>query len=298
MLLSAALQVRQFWPGWWWRMCLVVFALDCHRDYRLVLAANRDEYFERPTAPAGFWSEAPEILAGRDLRCNGTWLGVNQDGRFAAITNVRSPGKPRPEPLSRGALVAAYLQGSWSAAAFQPQLEQLAGRCDGFNLIYGDSAGMYYFSNRSGDAGRITAGIHGLSNGLLDTPWPKVTIAKQQLALQVNREQLDPEALFRFMGAAEPFADDLLPDTGVGLENERLLSPLFIHGSDYGTRSTTLLFIDRQNRIRMIERNHYPPETREFRLSGGRSPLGGGVNDEGADRHCAGAWRALRLLDR
>lgn len=250
-------------------MCLLVFALDCHHDYRLVLAANRDEYFARPTAPAGFWPDAPQVLAGRDLRSGGTWLGVNQDGRFAAVTNYRSHEEVLPEPLSRGGLVAAYLQGVQSATEFRPQLEQLAGRCQGFNLIFGDAGGVYYYSNRGGGFGRVTAGIHGLSNRFLDTPWPKVTVAKQQLALQVIRERLDPEALFTLMAAAGPFADDLLPDTGVGLEKERLLSPLFIHGSDYGTRSTTLLLIDRQNRIRLLERSHFPPETREFRLSGG-----------------------------
>lgn len=250
-------------------MCLIVFALECHQDYRLIVAANRDEYYERPTAPAGFWPDAPGVLAGRDLRSGGTWLGVNQNGRFAAVTNYRACGTPPPEPLSRGALVSAYLQGEQDAALFRTELELLAPRCDGFNLIYGDAGGLYYFSNRGGESGRIGAGIHGLSNHLLDTPWPKVTVATQGLERLLTNERFDPEQLFALLAAAEPFADARLPDTGVGLEKERLLSPLFIHGSDYGTRSTTLLLIDRQNRLRLIERSHYPQETREFRLTYG-----------------------------
>ena len=249
-------------------MCLITFALDCHRDHKLILAANRDEYFDRPTAQATFWDDAPSILAGRDLLSGGTWLGVTRDGRLAAVTNFRDPSRKIAEPLSRGAVVADYLKGGLNSEDFLQRLDTLAGLCDGFNIIYGDTEGLYYFSNRGGTPGRIPAGIHGLSNHLLDTPWPKVTVAKEKLAELISRETLDPESLFSAMKDESPFPDNRLPDTGVGIDRERLLSPLFIHGSDYGTRSTTLLFIDRNNTITFIERSYYPTATEAFTMNG------------------------------
>jgi uncharacterized protein with NRDE domain len=248
-------------------MCLIVFALNCHRDFKLILAANRDEFYDRPTASAAYWEDDQDILAGRDLRSGGTWLGVARDGRFAALTNYRDPDRKIPEPISRGVIVADYLKRDQCCVDFIQRLDTLAGRCDGFNMIFGDPVQLNFFSNRGGAPGRIRNGIHGLSNHLLDTPWPKVTKAKQDLSELISMEHFDPEDLFSTMGDATPFPDELLPDTGVPRELERQLSPLFIKGEDYGTRSTTLLFIDRKNTLTFIERSFYPTETRTFRMS-------------------------------
>lgn len=247
-------------------VCLIVFALNCHRDYKLILAANRDEYFDRPTAGAAYWDDANHVLAGRDLRSGGTWLGVTRDGRLAAVTNFRDPGWKVQDPLSRGMIVADYLQRGQSIADFMQQLDTLSGRCNGFNILFGKPDGLQYVSNRGGTAGIVPDGIHGLSNHLLDTPWPKVTTAKQRLAALISRGQVAPEELFSAMADATRFPDDQLPDTGVPRERERQLSPLFIRGDEYGTRSTTLLFIDRKDRITFIERSFYPAVTRKFTL--------------------------------
>lgn len=249
-------------------MCLIVFAIDSHPDYKLVLAANRDEYFARPTVAADYWHDFPSILAGRDLRSGGTWLGVTRDGRVAAVTNYRDPGRKVLHPLSRGVIVADYLRGERDSRSFMQYLHSVADRCDGFNIIFGGSGeGFFYFSNRGGTPGAMEPGIHGLSNRLLDTPWPKVTAAKERLSSAIAGTTINPEELFSAMGDETPFPDGQLPDTGVGLERERLLSSIFIHGSDYGTRSTTLLLVDRGNHITFIERSYYPATTREFSLT-------------------------------
>jgi len=249
-------------------MCLIVFALDNTGPYKLVLAANRDEYFTRPTAAAGFWDDSPTILAGRDLEAGGTWLGVTRSGKIAAITNFRDPGWQVRSPRSRGKLVADYLRGEQSAADFMASLHSTSNRYEGFNLIFGDLQGLHYFSNHGPLSARISAGIHGLSNHLLDSPWPKVSAAKKKLADLLAAGQSDPEACFAAMADHEHYADHLLPDTGIGLERERQLSPLFITGETYGTRSTTLVFIDQTNTISFRERTFHHRQTasstREF----------------------------------
>lgn len=247
-------------------MCLIVFALNRHPEYRLLLAANRDEFFDRPTAEAGFWEDDARVLAGRDLRSGGTWLGVTRDGRVAAVTNYRDPARQAADPLSRGLLVADYLKGGPDAADFMKRLEREGERYNGFNLIFGTVDALRYASNRGGEAGPIPDGIHGLSNHLLDTPWPKVTRAKELMTEIVSRSALDPEELFSALADATPFPDDRLPNTGVPLELERRLSPLFIRGERYGTRSTTLLLVDRVNRISFLERSFNPTVTRRFRI--------------------------------
>lgn len=251
-------------------MCLIVFAHESHPKYRLVLAANRDEYFARPALPAGYWPDKPATLAGRDLQSGGTWLGVTTAGRLATVTNYRDPEWQVPNPLSRGLLVAEYLNGEMPPAAFLEYLKNRGHRYRGFNLLFGDRSGMFYYSNRSETENVVSSGIHGLSNHLLDTPWPKVTAAKERLASLLSQETEEPEGYFAALADATPFPDDTLPDTGVGIERERLLSSIFVKSRTYGTRFTTLLFIDRENRLRFIERSHDPQPsssaTTEFRL--------------------------------
>lgn len=236
-------------------MCLIVFAYDSHPIYRLILGANRDEFRDRPTEPARFWSDAPHVLAGRDNLAGGTWLGVTTDGKVAAITNYRDPQQHVVGPPSRGNLVADFLRDrKLPIEKFFVTLNRDGQLYDGFNLLYGTVADLRYFTNRGGSSGSITHGIHALSNHLLDTHWPKVTVVKARLETIARQAEIDPEQIFAALSDHAPFEDHLLPDTGVGPERERLLSPVFIEGREYGTRSTTVLLIDRDDNVTFIER--------------------------------------------
>ena len=236
-------------------MCLIVFAYNCHPVYRLILGANRDEFRDRPTDPARFWSDAPHLLAGRDNVAGGTWLGVTTDGKLAAITNYRDPRQQVADPPSRGNLVAGFLQNPlMTPEEFQGVLNRDGERYNGFNLLYGTGHELHYFTNRGGSSGPVTPGIHALSNHLLDTRWPKVAAARSRLEAIVQQTEIDPEQMFAALSDPAPFADGLLPDTGVGPERERILSPIFIDDERYGTRSTTVLLIDRTERVTFVER--------------------------------------------
>ena len=237
-------------------MCLILLAYEAHPDYRLILAANRDEFFSRPTAPASFWEDAPHILAGRDLKEGGTWLGMTRSGRIAAITNYRDPRAERKDAPSRGGLVSGYLSGSMTVEEYLAFLRREGSGYNGFNLIFGDRSRICWFSNRHESPRLLEPGIHGLSNHLLDTPWHKVTPGKEALELIVAKgKPIQPEALFAILADRTIAPDDLLPDTGVGIELERFLSPLFISTPAYGTRSSTVIIIDREERVTFIEQS-------------------------------------------
>lgn len=228
-------------------MCLIAIALHCHPRYELVLIANRDEFFARPTAPAAFWSEAPEILAGRDLEKGGTWLGVTRTGRLAAITNFRGSSRGRPQAPSRGGVVARYLRESSRPREFLNALLPEAPAYNDFNLLVGEvtarGISLDYFSTVENSSRSVVPGIHGLSNHLLDTPWPKVERARAGLAELLARfpSTLPTRGLFELLREDAIAPDELLPVTGVGLEHERRLSPIFIQGGGYGTRSSTVV---------------------------------------------------------
>lgn len=236
-------------------MCLIVFAYDCHPHYRLILGANRDEYRDRPTDPARFWNDAPHLLAGRDRVFGGTWLGVTTGGKLAAITNYRDPRRQVAHLPSRGGLVAGFLQDpAMTPEEFRGTLNRNGGGYNGFNLLYGTGTELFYFTNRGGSSGPVTPGIHALSNHLLDTRWPKAATARSRIEEVVQQTTVDPEQIFALLSDPAPFAAGLLPDTGVGPERERILSPIFIDDERYGTRSTTVLLIDRTDRVTFIER--------------------------------------------
>ena len=163
-------------------MCLILFGLKSHPKYGLVIAANRDEYYERPTAPAAFWEDVPDLLAGRDLRAGGTWLGITIKGRIAAITNYRDPGFIISNAPSRGKLVSDFLLGKEVPLEYLGKLEQKANQYNGFSLIVGQKDDLCWFSNREDQPHHIEPGIHGLSNRFLDTPWPKVTQGRDAMA--------------------------------------------------------------------------------------------------------------------
>ena len=237
-------------------MCLIAFAWRSHPRYRLVVAANRDEYFGRPAAPAGFWDEQPNVLAGRDLEAGGTWLGITLDGRFAALTNYRNPADKKTGAPSRGALVADFLTGRMSSHEYAQLVEKRAADYNGFSLLVGDAASMFFFSNRGGRAARVAPGVHGLSNHLLDTPWPKVEKAKAGL-LALLDGPFDFEAAFGLLNDTGGAAGSELPSTGVSPEVEERLSAIRILAvGGYGTRCSTALCLGEDGRIEFHERSY------------------------------------------
>jgi len=254
-------------------MCLILLAYDAHPLYRLILAANRDEFLSRPAAPATFWDDYPRILAGRDLKEGGAWLGVTRSGRIAAITNYRAPRSELQDAPSRGGLVSGFLAGSMPAEDYLAFLSREGAGYNGFNLIFGDMRHLCWFSNRGGEPKYLQPGIHGLSNHLLDTPWPKVRHGKEAVErLIAPGKRIEPDALFAILADRTIAPDNLLPDTGVGIELERLLSPPFITAPTYGTRSSTVILIDREGETSFIEKtfNGHPEETKsvtfQFRI--------------------------------
>ncbi len=237
-------------------MCLILFAHDIHPRYRLLLAANRDEFYERPTLPLGTWDDRPRILAGRDLRGGGTWLGLTRSGRIAAVTNFRNPQTVNPAAPSRGFLVLDFLTGAEPAERYLSRIASAAGRYNGFNLIVGDLSGLWYLSSTTAKVHRVKPGIYGLSNHLLDTDWPKVNKGKaalQRLMEEKNAARIEP--MLELLADRTPAADDALPDTGVGLQWERLLSPIFISSETYGTRSSSVIRISHDKEITFVERS-------------------------------------------
>ncbi|WP_341960554.1 NRDE family protein [Pseudomonas sp. RC10] len=236
-------------------MCLIVFAWRPAHPQPLILAANRDEFYARPTLPLAQWEDASHVYAGRDLEAGGTWLGVTAEGRFAALTNIRDPGQPLGR-RSRGELVAHFLTGSLSIDEY---LREVAGRSTeygGFNLLVGNREELHFLNAANPLPHRLEPGIYGVSNAGLDTPWPKLLKAKAALSDQLN--QPEPEALFGFLADAEAAPDADLPSTGVGLATEKLLSSVFIASPNYGTRASTVLIASADGSRRLIERSFGP----------------------------------------
>lgn len=237
-------------------MCLILFAHDIHPDYRLVLCANRDEFYARPTAPAAFWEEAPQLLAGRDLVGGGTWLGITRSGRLAAVSNIRDPADRRAGTPSRGRLTADFLRGSRAPLDYLAEAVRRGSGYKGFNLLAGDAGTLAYGCSREGTVRQLPPGLYGLSNAVLDTPWPKVVSGKATLAeLLAAPGPIDVAALFALLADTACPPDALLPDTGVGLEWERTLSPRFIASPAYGTRASTVVLIGRGGEATFVERS-------------------------------------------
>jgi uncharacterized protein with NRDE domain len=237
-------------------MCLVVIALDAHPEYALVIAANRDEFHARDAAPAA-WGSAPPfrgILAGRDLAASGTWLGVRRDGRWALVTNVREGGHVDPALRSRGELVPGVLNADAPPAEALADLAARGADYNGFNLLAGDADHAEWMSNRSATRRRLTRGVHGLSNALLDTPWPKLVRTRDRLRAWIDTGSSGVAPLLAALADRTLARDGELPATGVPTEWERALSPPFIQGERYGTRCSTVLTIDRAGRARFLER--------------------------------------------
>ena len=256
-------------------MCLAIFAVESLRDWPLIIVANRDEFHERPTASLDVWSDNTSIIAGRDLRASGTWLGAHQNGRIALLTNYREPGNHNPDAPSRGQLVERFISGSQTADQFLDAVNTENQSFNGFNLLLYDGKHAWFMSNRmvnqlSGELNthtenRLNAhqalvplkkGIYGLSNASLNTPWPKVELTKNQVIQHLERQQ-EPsmDALFEIFRNQTPASDAELPNTGLPLDRERLLSRAFIIAPLYGTRSTSVILKHRSGIIHFAERS-------------------------------------------
>lgn len=245
-------------------MCLAVVAWQSHPDYPLVVAANRDEFYARRTRPAAWWGQSVSLLGGRDEEAGGTWFGVNRRGRFALVTNVRSPTERNPHAPSRGALVVAALQSTEPAGSWLAGAAERARALNGFNLLVGDALALrdrrtvpelHYHSNRLETGPRlITPGIYGLSNAFLDTPWPKLTRSVARFACRIA-QRVDPDALLALMADRELARDNELPSTGVPVDWERALSAVLIRANGYGTRATTVLTVRADGLVTFVERS-------------------------------------------
>ncbi|NYF25448.1 NRDE family protein [Sporosarcina sp. JAI121] len=236
-------------------MCLINFHYNEHPIYKLIVAANRDEFYERSTAPADFWTDKPDILAGRDLLHMGTWLGITKSGRFAALTNYRDPREISVDKQSRGDIVTTFLSETVSPEEYLETLKRKKDDYAGFNILVGDSDSLYYYSNKQAEIRNVSAGTHSLSNQFLNTAWPKVVKGRTKLRDYVlEHDIVNTDVLFDILSDADVAPDARLPNTGVGLDLERQLSPLFIKTPAYGTRSSTVLLIGHDRSITFVER--------------------------------------------
>lgn len=239
-------------------MCLINFHLKDHPNYKLIVAANRDEFYKRPTKQAHIWRDAPHVIAGKDLEKHGTWLGVTKNGRFAALTNFRHPAHMRPNENSRGALVSDFLTGIETPENYIQEIQQNKDLFNGFNLLVGTANSLMYYNNIEDQAHYVEQGTHSVSNHFLNTPWPKVKTGKSLLRNYINQhKKIDPEILFDILRNDELAHDEDLPNTGIDLSLERQLSPLFITMDDYGTRCSTVLLITKENDVQFIERTFH-----------------------------------------
>ena len=239
-------------------MCLILAAWQADPRFPLVIAANRDEYFARPTRSAAFWPESPDLLGGRDLSAGGTWLGITRTGasfRFAALTNFRDPANEKQKATSRGSLVSGFLQGKSSALDYLKEIESVGSQYNGFNLLVCDGDTLACHNNIVQRTEQLTPGIHGLSNHALNTPWPKVRAGIAGLKALIEADGDEPlfSGLEDLLQDRKVPADGQLPDTGVGLVWERRLSSIFIASASYGTRSSSILTVSSSGRIEFKE---------------------------------------------
>lgn len=245
------------------RMCLIVFAWRPAHPMPLIVAANRDEFHDRPSLPIGYWQDAPQVIAGIDLAGGGTWMGHTVHGRFAALTNIRDP-QSQTGLRSRGELPANFLRGDSSPQAYLAEVSGHLEHYSGFNLLVGDASELWYLNSSEAAPRRLDAGIYGLSNAALDSPWPKLCRARD--ALQECLEDPNADALLKLLHDTQPAADGDLPSTGVSPALEKMLSSIFVASNDYGTRASTIVIRHRDGATDIVERRFgrqgYAGETR------------------------------------
>lgn len=237
-------------------MCLLTFAYQTHKNFPLIIVANRDEFYERPTAAADFWEDFPTILAGRDLRMRGSWLGITTTGRFAAITNFRDPSRPETGQISRGAIVNNFLTSEQSSTQFIETLQKNKDLYAGFNVLLYDGDSLQHYNNIFDEHTIVPAGVHSLSNASFNTPWPKAQFAQQALQHRIEQEALQTNELISLLANDAIANDEQLPNTGVGIYLERALSAPFVKLSNYGTRCSTAVTFSKEGSIHFLERTY------------------------------------------
>jgi uncharacterized protein with NRDE domain len=239
-------------------MCLIALSYHQHPQYPLIIAANRDEHYERPTRAARFWDDKPSILAGKDLQADGTWLGITKQGQWSALTNYRDPSIQRQNPPSRGKLPLNFLQNSQQPENYLTNVQAYSEQFMGFNLLAGSISQLGYYSNTMNEIQLLDPGLYALSNGLLDTPWPKVERAKSQLHKLVTEDKIAEEALFNLLQDEREAPDEQLPDTGIPKDIEKKVSPIFIKSDGYGTRCSTVILVSSKGEVQFTERRFEP----------------------------------------
>ncbi len=244
-------------------MCLIFLSLNDHPTYKLIVAANRDEFYNRKTAAASYWKDHPTLLGGRDLEASGTWMGMTTSGKISLLTNYRDPQNINPKAPSRGQLVSDFLIGNIAGDEYLKNISTQGKLYNGFNLINGTVDELYYYSNYAEGIQKIKPGLHGLSNHLLNTNWPKVARGKEKLKPILAQSKINPEDLFTFLYDDQRAADNHLPQTGLTLERERALSSMFIKTDNYGSRCSTVILVDQFDHVQFIERV-YNLETFEY----------------------------------
>lgn len=235
-------------------MCLIFLSLQQHPRYKLIVAANRDEFYARHTAPAEFWPDAPNVLGGRDLEAGGTWMAVNKQGKISMVTNYRDVANLKTVAPSRGHLVSDFLLNNDEPATYLQRLRPHAAQYNGFNLILGNADSLWYLSNYKEGLEEIKPGFHALSNHLLDSPWPKVVRGSEKMKPAFTRDEINVQEIFELLHDTETAPDDQLPNTGLPLDRERALSSMFIKTPNYGSRSSTVLTVDHHGNLTFTER--------------------------------------------
>ncbi len=236
-------------------MCLLLISYLSHPEYKLIIAANRDEFFKRPATPVHFWDKHPNLLAGKDIEAGGTWLGLTTAGKFSAITNYRDIRNLKQNSPTRGKLVTDFLLNNRSISEFAKELNENADLYNGYNLIFGNLSGLNYFSNQTKTLYELKPGIYGLSNHLLDTPWYKVEKSKKLFSKILTNKDLLAEDFFEILSDKSYSPDDLLPDTGLEKRVEREISAIFVSTLEYGTRSSTVILVNHQNQVTFKEKS-------------------------------------------
>ncbi len=236
-------------------MCLLLISYLSHPEYKLIIAANRDEFYKRPATPAQFWTEHPTLLAGKDLEGGGTWLGLTTAGKFSAITNYRDIRNLKQNTPTRGKIVTDFLLNNNSLTEFSKELKEKADLYNGYNLIFGNLYGMNYFSNQTKTLYELKPGIYGLSNHLLDTPWYKIEKSKELFLNVLTKKDILMEDFFEILSDKTVSPDDLLPDTGLEKPVERAMSAIFVSTPEYGTRSSTVILVNNQNQASFTEKS-------------------------------------------
>ncbi len=249
-------------------MCTLFVSWKTHEKYPLIVAANRDEFYERETTRLDWWEENPEILAGKDLEAGGTWMGINKKGKWGVITNYRKFPPEQSYQSSRGELIKLFLNEDMSTSEFQDFLVKTASNYDGYNLMYGDKDSLCYFTNRDpqlNNSKPLGAGNYGLSNAFLDTPWPKVRDGKQLFEKSVAQDQFDKESYFDLLASEKKYDIRELPKTGLSEDMEILVSSICIKSERYGTRTSTLLKMS-SNSVEVEERSHMESDIKHFQF--------------------------------